>query len=138
VETPTTDTGLDTIRALSSSTIQPSPTLHQFSLENLRYIESHMDKGVQATQSLTSTGVQINPTLTIDTGNIKSPLLQDVNIRDLNIETLNKSTQTLFTRLEQGIQTIDSPETKVSAMEMNLEDFILDPVDPLNETIMNN
>jgi hypothetical protein len=23
-------------------------------------------------------------------------------------------------------------------MEMNLEDFILDPVDPLNETIMNN
>lgn len=99
-------------------------------LDQLRYIESHMDKGVQATQSLIESGVQVNPILTIDTVNMQSPLLQNVETKDLNIETLNKSTQTLFTRLEQGIQTIDSPGTKVSITEMDLIDFLNSPINP--------
>jgi hypothetical protein len=99
------------LRALSSSTVQPSPTLHHFTLERLKYIESHTDKGVQATQSV-------------------------LESKDIPIETLEKSTQTLFTRLEQGIQTMDTPGTKVSIMEMDLIDFLEPPIDPLNQTMM--
>jgi hypothetical protein len=45
VETPTTDSGLETITALSSSTIQPSPTLHYFTPDQLRSIVDLTDEG---------------------------------------------------------------------------------------------
>jgi len=70
VETPSTDTGVDTLRALSSSTVQPSPTIHQFSLDQLRFIENHKDVGVQA--NILPDGTSIETTLQVLSENINN------------------------------------------------------------------
>jgi hypothetical protein len=61
---------VDTLRALSSSTVQPSPTIHQFSLDQLRFIENHKDVGVQA--NILPDGTSIETTLQVLSENINN------------------------------------------------------------------
>jgi hypothetical protein len=43
IETPTTNTDLDTIRALTNDSLNASPTLHPFSADRLNPIQSLFD-----------------------------------------------------------------------------------------------
>jgi hypothetical protein len=81
IETPTTDTGVDTLRALSSSTVQPSPTTYQFSLDQLRFIENHRDVGVQA--NILEDGRSIESAIQVMT--------QDLNNLQLKIDYLTQA-----------------------------------------------
>lgn len=116
LETPTSDSGASTIRALTSDSLQPSPTLHHLSTRNLREIQDILDStreiGIQTVYPYdinhSEVGIQANPILSINTQNINSPILQSIDVRDINsIEYSVKSTQTLFNSLEKEVQTID-------------------------------
>jgi hypothetical protein len=91
-----------------------------------------MDVGVQ-TELLhevqyVDRGIQANPVLTINTQNVSSPILQTIDVRDafISVDLLDKSTQTLLNKLDQGIQTINGSGLEVPSV--NLIDFSESPV----------
>jgi hypothetical protein len=139
IETPTTDSGISTIRALDN--ITTSPTLHHLTRDNLRNLDNILDTtrdvstqtgslydynysdiGIQTTQSLVDQGIQANPVLTINTQNVSSPILQSIDIRDAftSVDLLDKSTQTLINKLDQGVQTIDS-QTLINKLDKGVQ-----------------
>jgi len=83
IETPTTD--VSTVKALSSDSLLPSPTLHHLSSDQLRTINNVLDReGIRSTSEI---GVQtISP--------------YDIIHSDIGIQTINNPL------LEVGIQTI--------------------------------
>jgi hypothetical protein len=113
-ETPTTDSGVNTINALESTIA--SPTLHHLTRGNLRelhdilnptrnistqtgslYDFNHSEVGIQTLINKVDQGIQANPVLTINTQNVSSPILQSIDVRDVitSVEFLDKSTQTI-------------------------------------------
>jgi hypothetical protein len=141
IETPTTDSGINTINALES--ITTSPTLHHLTRDNLRelhnildptrnvstqtgslYDFNHSEVGIQIAQSLVDQGVQANPVLTINTQNLSSSILQSIDVRDAftSVDLSDKSTQTLFNKLDQGIQTIES-QTLINKVDQGVQNI---------------
>lgn len=100
LETPTTDTGVDTLRALSSSTLQPTPTIQQFSFDQLEYVESHMDIGVQA--NLFEEGRSLESALQVMT--------QDLNNLQSKIDYLTQA-------LTQNISNLHSILPQINAVQ---------------------
>ena len=91
-----TDSGVDTIKALSNDSLLTTPT----SIFERTYSEI---------------GVQASEVLNINTQNLNEFAV-------LSAEISNKSTQTLINKLDQGIQTMDILETKVPVDLINLFD----------------
>jgi hypothetical protein len=60
--------------------------------------------------------------LTINTQNVSSPILQSIDIRDAfsSVDLLDKSTQTLINKLDQGVQTIDS-QTLINKLDQGVQ-----------------
>lgn len=106
-------------------------TLHHLTRDNLRELQNildstrnvstqtgslydfnHSEIGIQTAHSLVDQGIQTNPVLTINTQNISSPILQSIDMSNLTSvfytnSQSDKSIQTLFNKLEQGVQTIN-------------------------------
>ena len=75
LSTPTSDSGVDTIRALSADAINPSPTLHYFTYEQLRSVQSMTNQLADLSSSPISSqnGTYVN----------LNAINTDVNIMDL-------------------------------------------------------
>jgi hypothetical protein len=104
IETPTTDTGIETLRALSSNA--PTPTAHYFprdilgsvqsQLDSGQIMTSHLDKGVQTLVNNLEKGIQTiqRPDLIIDINSISQNLI-DLNTSPIT-EAIVKSDAWLY------------------------------------------
>ena len=82
LETPTSDIGVDTIKALTSPSLQPTPTLHNLTTENLSALDRIFNRGKDAGTQTESFNV--------------------INSSDVG-------TQTVELGLDKGIQTVSKP-----------------------------
>lgn len=102
----------------NQSDITITPRTFNFSHEQLSHLQNQMDIGmqtspinnfidktVQTISNSNSVGIQADPPLTIDTMNL-SPGFEKWMIYSHS----EKSVQTLFNRLEEGIQTMPNPD----------------------------
>lgn len=97
IETPTMDSGIDTIRELSK--LEVSPTLHHLTARNIRHLQNILDSKVDV-------GTQ-----TVET--------YDYIHNDVGIQT----SEVLLNKLEQGIQTIDGSNLNIPSVDLiNLSD----------------
>jgi hypothetical protein len=113
IETPTSDSGINTIGALTNENLLPSPTLHHLTQGNIRHLQNVLElKRDISTQTNFST---------------------EVSYADAGVQ----ASQTLFTKLEQGIQTIDGSNLGVPSVD--LINFIEESIDiPVLSTKINN
>lgn len=87
-------------------------------------INNFIDKTVQTISNSNSVGIQANPPLTIDTMNL-SPGFE----KWMTYSHSEKSVQTLFNRLEEGIQTMPNPDLIVKG-EIPPVGIFHDPITP--------
>ena len=97
-----------------------------------------VDKGVQAVIDKMDVGIQHIEKLRINTVDLNHPILESIDVRDVNWSfspTSDKSVQTIFDSLEKGIQTLDNPNLMISANEVNLNESTTLPI---NDNIVQN
>jgi hypothetical protein len=88
IGTPTTDSGTDTIRALSSSTVQPSPTLHYFTPDQLRSVLDLTTQGSPIERTFVETAVQTGNGFEGITLNFElSPIILDLDLKVSPLQT---------------------------------------------------
>lgn len=118
IETPTTDSGVDTIRAITSDNLVPSPTLHHLTQGNLRHLQNILDTkrdfGIQTESNLTDAVTQT-------TSNLTDVATQTIS----NNVNVGIQSEVLFNKLEQGIQTIDL--IKNPGLKLNIPDDLVTP-----------
>lgn len=120
IETPTTDTGVDTIRALSADINNPSPTLHYFTPEQLSTIQSSTDLNEWITNNnLVDVGVQTE---------------DQINLIDLLDSPINADT--LISKLEKGTQTIQQVDMSIISNPDILANYNQKYIDSLNSVAL--
>jgi hypothetical protein len=111
---------------LSTDRSVPSPTVFHLARANIKEVQNILDSQGNPVINVTysDVGVQASEVLSINTRNINEFAISSAEVSD-------KSVQTLFNRLEQGIQTIDNPENKITSVnEINLIDLSELPIEP--------
>jgi len=128
IETPTTDTGVDTLRALSSSSVQPSPTFHNFTIDQLRYIESHVDVRVQT--DILSDGRSIETALEIMTQNINNLQLRIDYLTSTISQNVNNMSnlQSIIPKISAAQAFSDHPSYLIYMAQNPMTNTILDIV----------
>lgn len=118
IKSSTSDSGADTIRALTSSTVEPSPTLHYFTPDQLRSMmdlttegsiveTSWADKAVQ-TDNFNFQGITLNLnhspiSLDMDSLNLSSKLRIDLSSIDINNIEINPNELVQMNLLDSNV-----------------------------------